>query len=261
MSEHRVSLSVSLDGEKHTNDIARVDKHGSSSFESTMAGIELLRSHPDSEFLFAGTLSVIQTSTDPKRTYNFLKKIGSPNIDFLYQDGNFNKLPAGKSSFSSTEYGQWLIELFEFYISDNHPVPIRILDDLTKVIMGGYGQKEGKGLVDFGILIIETDGEIRKNDTLRASFEGVDFFEGRPNLQSHSIKEVVSSEEFSEYVKGYIPTSEICKKCDIIKFCGGGMQLYRWDSQNGFDNPSIYCKDHKCLIEHIYEKLQSLQIL
>ncbi|MCZ5510163.1 hypothetical protein O5475_05465 [Escherichia coli] len=62
-------------------------------------------------------------------------------------------------------------------MEDSNPVPIKILDDILKIYLGGSPIKEGKGNNEFGILIIESDGEIRKNDTLRASFEGVDFFQ------------------------------------------------------------------------------------
>ncbi len=65
-SKEKVSVSVSIDGDQGANDIARVDVNGKTTFSKTIKGIQALRSHTDSEFLFAGTLSVIQPSIPAK---------------------------------------------------------------------------------------------------------------------------------------------------------------------------------------------------
>ena len=171
-ADTRTSVSVSIDGPPEANDLARLDHRGNSTWAATMRGIRLLASHPESEFLFAGTLSVIQPAVDPGHVYRFLKGLGTPNMDFLLQDGNHDRLPPGKACFDSTEYGQWLVGLLDLYLADSSPVPIRIVDDIIKLCLGGVGRKEGQGNTPYGILIVETDGEIRKNDTLRASFGG-----------------------------------------------------------------------------------------
>lgn len=254
-SKHKVSLSVSLDGVKRSNDIARFTHNGQSSFESVLRGIELLRSHPDSDFLFSGTLSVIQTQTNPIENYEFLKSIGSKSTDFLLQDGNFDHLPKGKKDFDSTEYGEWLSELFMHYINDPEPVKIRFFDDLIKIILGGNPEKEGKGDSRFGIIVIETDGEIRKNDTLRAAFESADFFDKRPNINNHNLIDVINTQEFEESTKVQRPTSTTCTNCELNYVCGGGMPLTRWGKSRGFDNPSVYCKDHQYYVNNILKKL------
>jgi uncharacterized protein len=255
-SSEKVSVSVSIDGDQGANDIARVDIKGNSTFSKTVEGIKALRSHTDSEFLFAGTLSVIQTSIPAKITYEFLKSLGSPNMDFLMQDGNYDRLPLGKSSFTSTEYGDWLCELFECYTSDSSPVPIRFFDDIVRLLLGGKGTKEGQGINPYGILIFETNGEIRKNDTLRSSFDGADFFTARWNVCDINISDVLSSSEFSEYAHMQIPICESCKTCEHESVCGGGMPLYRWGEIHGYNAPSIYCHDHMKIINLVKERLE-----
>ena len=161
-AETRTSVSVSIDGPRAANDMARLDHRGRSTFSSVLRGIRLLASHPEHDFLFAGTLSVIQPSISPESVYAFLKELGTPSMNFLLQDGNHDRLPPGKSHFTSTEYGDWLVRLFDLYISDISHVPIRIFDDLIKLYLGGSSQKEGVGKDQHGILIIETNGDIRK---------------------------------------------------------------------------------------------------
>jgi len=254
-SETKVSVSVSLDGGQSTNDISRVDHLGKSTYEKTIAGIKLLKSHRDSNFLFAGTLSVIQISSSPQKTYESLKELNPPSMDFLLQDGNHDKLPVGKKDFNSTEYGEWLSGLLDVYLSDPKPIEIPYLDDLIKLCLGGVSNKEGRGSDVFGILIIETNGEIRKNDTLRTAFDGADFFQHRNNILETPISDILRTSEFHRSSQLQFPTEQSCKKCSLLEICGGGMPLYRWSSKNEYDNPSIYCKDHELLIKNIFKKL------
>lgn len=254
-SSEKVSVSVSIDGDQSANDIARVDFSGGSTFHKTMEGIKALRSHADSEFLFAGTLSVIQPSISARKTYDFLRSIGSPNMDFLMQDGNHDLLPEGKSCFMSTEYGDWLCELFECYASDQAPVPIRLFDDMVRLLLGGTSTKEGQGTDPYGILIFETDGEIRKNDTLRSSFDGADFFSSRWNVHDTKISDILSSSEYSDYAHMQINLCDSCNACEYKTVCGGGMPLYRWGNNHGYNAPSVYCHDHIKIIRSVKQRL------
>ena len=257
-ADTRTSVSVSIDGPPEANDLARLDHRGGSTYAATMRGIQLLASHSESEFLFAGTLSVIQPTVSPRLVYEFLKTLSTPSMDFLLQDGNHDRLPPGKSSFNSTEYGQWLIGLLDLYLADPSPVPIRLVDDTIKLCLGGTSRKEGSGKDQHGILIIETDGEIRKNDTLRASFEGADRFAARWNVTTTPLSRVLSSHEYVTYVGMQVPTCGLCAECDLLAVCGGGMPLYRWSAERGYDNPSVYCHDHAAFIRHAVTRLQEL---
>ena len=254
-AETRVSVSVSIDGPAVANDIARLDRRGVSTHAATVKGICQLRNHCDSTFLFAGTLSVIQPQIPPKSVYYFLRDLGSPSMDFLLQDGNHDHLPKGKLSFQSTEYGDWLSALLDLYLSDSSPAPIRLFDDMIKLCVGGEGRKEGMGDSGYGILIIETNGEIRKNDTLRSSYDGADSFSSPWNVQSTSLADVLTSEDFNEYARMQTPTATECRKCELLSVCGGGMPLYRWSSKRGYDNPSVYCYDHARVIRRVMTRL------
>lgn len=254
-AETYTSVSVSIDGPPVVNDISRLDHRGLSTFPDTIRGIRLLASHPDHDFLFAGTLSVIQPSISPQIVYTFLKELGTPSMDFLLQDGNYDRLPPGKFCFNTTEYGEWLVRLFDLYFADKTSVPIRIFDDLVKLVLGGSSRKEGLGKDQHGILIIETDGEIRKNDTLRASYDGADHFKHLWNIKDYPLLEVLSSYEYRSYATMHTPTCTECQGCPYLSLCGGGMPLYRWSKEQGYNNPSIYCRDHALLIDHAIQRL------
>ena len=257
-AETRTSVSVSIDGPPQVNDLARLDHRGESTYATTMRGIRLLGSHSENEFLFAGTLSVIQPAVNPRIVYRFLKALGAPSMDFLLQDGNHDRLPPGKARFDTTEYGQWLSRLLDLYLADPSPVPIRVFDDIIKLCLGGTSQKEGRGNDRYGILVVETNGEIRKNDTLRASFESADRFSNRWNVTTTSLSTVLASQEYIAYTDMHVPESGRCRNCDLLAICGGGMPLYRWSADRGYDNPSVYCHDHMIFIRHAIARLHEL---
>ncbi|MDP3515550.1 MAG: cyclophane-forming radical SAM/SPASM peptide maturase YhhB [Pseudohongiella sp.] len=255
-SDYRISISVSLDGPQHVNDKFRVDHKELGTFDRVVAGIQLLSNHPDANFLFAGTLSVIEPNSDPREIYAFLKDLRSPSLDFLYRDGNHTNLPYGKQDFNSTEYGDWLSALLNIYCADPSPPRIRFLDDLVRLALGQTGIKEGLGDNNYGILIIETDGSITKNDTLKSAFNGADKFDNKWHLKSDALSSVISSDEFKNYHSMQRPSSTICNQCSFLPICGGGMPLHRWKAGTNFDNPSVYCNDQKKIISAVVAKLQ-----
>lgn len=257
--ENRTTVSVSVDGSRRFHDQDRVGHDGKGTYAKVIEGLNILRRHKNSDFLFTGILSVINPHSEPQEIYESIKNLSPPSIDFLYRDGNHSKLPIGKASFNSTEYGTWLIKLLEVYFSDDNPPRIRFLDDIIKLVLGGVGTKDGVGLTEYGVLVIDTDGSIAKNDTLKSMFDGADRFDQNWTIFDHDLSEVVNSDEFARYHSAQQPSSTICQACPDLKVCGGGMTLHRWSDDEKYDNPSIYCADQKLLIGAIREKLTELQ--
>jgi uncharacterized protein len=250
-AETRTTVSISIDGPQHVHDRSRIGHTGQGTFDKVLEGIRRLQNHPNAGFLFSGVLAVVDPASDPEEVYNFFKELSPPSVDFLYRDGNHSRLPNGKESLQSTEYGEWLAKLLDVYLADQHPIQIRFLDDIIKLMLGGSGTKDGVGLTNYGVLIIDTDGSITKNDTLKSSFDGADRFEQRWSVHTHDLTDVLSSTEFSEYHAMQQPSSKTCLTCPELKVCGGGMALHRWRDDNGYDNPSVYCTDQKLLIGYI----------
>lgn len=260
-SKFKTSVAVSLDGPKHVHDRERVSHRGEGTFDQVMRGIAMLAVHPDAKFMYAGLLAVIDPTSNPMEVYSFFKEVDAPSVDFLYRDGNHNTLPSGKTLPESTEYGEWMVGLLECYLQDPSPIPIRVLDDTMKALLGGQASKEGMGISDYGILIIDTDGTIAKNDTLKSAYPRADQFDLPVNIQDGKLIELLASPQFQEYRKLQRPTCQECLDCPLLKVCGGGMTLHRWKEGNGFDNPSIYCADQKLLIHHMQAILAQYNLI
>ena len=257
LADALATVSVSLDGPAQINDSRRVGFDQGGTFEATLAGIHRLQRHPAAKRLFSGTLSVVEPSTDPSEVYWFLRGLGVPGMSFLLPDGNHSRLPPGKAGFDSHEAGKWLAGLFDVYMSDPDPVPIRVLDDLVKLLLGGSATKEGMGRDLNAILIIDTDGTVTKNDTLKSASDGADRYNEPWSVHSHFLQDIAGTAAFREHVEMQQPTADLCLQCPELSVCGGGMPLYRWSDERGFDNPSVYCTDHLFLISRVRRYLDA----
>jgi len=251
---HDVGISVSLDGPAGIHDSCRVDRRDRPTHSAVVAGIERLKSHPAAEQLFSGVLAVVDPTSSPAAVYAFFKELDVPSVDFLYRDGNRSVLPHGKAAIESVEYGTWMTDILHAYLADQSPPRIRFLDDIMKLLLGGSGVKEGVGLTDFGIAVIDTDGSITKTDTLKSSTPG-DRFDELWSVHTHELAEVVQSPAFRYYHDQQRPTAAECRACPQLSVCGGGMLTHRYDDENGYDNPTVFCADQKLLIAHMAEIL------
>ncbi len=250
-SYFRASVAVSIDGPQEIHDRHRPDHRGRATFDRVIAGIERLQLHTDAEFLFAGVLAVVDPESDPTEIYQFFKELNPPSVDFLYRDGNHSCLPPGKSSARSTEYGKWMTGLLNAYVNDDQPLPIRVLDDMLKILLGGTSSKEGTGVSNYGIAVIDTDGSITKNDTLKSATNRGDRFNEDWRIHEDSFLQILGSTEFREYHAMQQPHATVCTACPELKVCGGGMTAHRWKSGTDYDNPTVYCADQLHLIRNM----------
>ena len=249
-AEHGVSLSVSLDGPASVHNRFRTDRSGRPSHARVSAAIETLKSHREAATLFSGVLAVVDPETSPDEVYDYFRDLGVPSVDFLYRDGNHACLPYGKAAADSTEYGRWIVKVLQRYVTDPAPFRIRMLDDMIKLALGGSGVKEGVGLTDYGILIIDTDGTVKKNDTLKSSPPG-DGFSEPWSVRRHSLAEIARSDEFLAYHYAQRPTAEACRRCPHLRICGGGMVTHRYSATDGYNNPTVFCADQTLLIDQV----------
>lgn len=251
LARHRVGISVSLDGPEAVHDKFRIDHQKNGSQTKVLDAIGRLTAHPQAAQMFSGVLAVIDPESNPEEVYSALKATGAPSIDFLYRDGNHSALPYKKAEVGSVEYGTWMSAILDIYLSDPHPPVIRILDDMVKLLLGGRGAKEGVGITDYGILVIDTDGTIQKNDTLKSAYSTADRFKSPWSVLQHRLSDVINNEDFKTYHVAQRPTSAACASCPVLHVCGGGMPAHRWSLEREFDNPTVFCADQKLLIERM----------
>lgn len=251
---HDVGISISIDGPAAVHDRHRGDHRGLGSHERVVKAIRRVLAHGSGAELLSGLLAVIDLGSDPAEVYEFLKSLGAPSVDLLYRDGNHDVLPPGKSSTRSKEYGEWMSCLLDVYLDDPEPIRVRVLDDMLRLILGGRSRKEGVGLTEYGILVVETDGTVAKNDTLKSASSG-DRFADHVSALNGDLVTFVQSGAFEAYHRSQRPTAPECLGCPELAVCGGGMPTHRWSAAKGLSNPSVFCADQLHLIARMRERV------
>jgi uncharacterized protein len=246
-----IQVGVSLDGPRAVNDRHRLDHAGRSSYDRVIAGIENHRRTDDERFL--RLLSVIDLEADPVECYEHAKTLGARSMDFLFPDATHDHPPPHLGR-SETPYADWLIAIFErWFVERPRPLHIRLLEEIISTICGG---ENGTDLVGTGpneVLVVETDGGIEPVDSLKVCGDG--FTKLGANVLENELDDVLGTDLAQAYHLSGQRACDTCRACPLHRVCGGGFLPHRHRRQNGFDNPSVYCRDLMRLIVHIQNRL------
>lgn len=242
--ELRIFPGVSLDGTKKAHDMYRVDHKGNGSYDDVVKGLKLLRE----KLGFLSVISVMNIAETPEVTYNHLKDLSSDYINFLIPDFTHDTFP-----YKPGEMGNWLIELYDLWISDTERPTIPFFNGFTNVILGSQKLTRNEAHA----LIIETNGDIEPIDSLKGCGEG--FTKTNMNIVSNEFEDIMQLPLGKLYFKDSTEKlSTTCQECPIVSVCKGGRLVHRYKKENGFNNPSIYCNDIIMLISHMQNTMMKL---
>ncbi|GAA1818131.1 FxsB family radical SAM/SPASM domain protein [Planosporangium flavigriseum] len=250
LRRHRIRVGISLDGPPAVNDRHRRDVAGRSSYQATVAGIELLRAHaPD---CYGGLLCVVDLAADPVAVYEHLASFDPPMIDFNLPDAHWDN-PPPRPSGDTAGYGQWLVAVFEAWAAGAaYRHSIRFFDDVIGLSLGAAKSTEALGLAPVTLVVIESNGALQGVDTLKTTFAGA------PDLGltviDDTLDRALTAPQIADRQQGVAALSPTCRRCDLVGVCGGGYLPHRYAAGNGFANPSVYCADLQVIIRHIQRR-------
>jgi uncharacterized protein len=130
---------------------------------------------------------------------------------------------------------------------------VHLFESLISLLLGGPSGTEALGLGPVDLVTVETDGTMEQGDVLKITAPG------EPVTGLH-----VAFHSFDEYLEhpgararqlGLGALSAACRRCPLVRVCGGGHYAHRFHPANGFDNPSVYCPDLTRLIRHVAGRL------
>ena len=246
-AEHGVRVGISIDGDRAANDRHRRYADGRSSYDQVIRAIGLLG---DDRFrdLYAGLLCTIDLANDPLAVYDSLMELHPPRIDFLLPHATWDHPPV-RGLAADSEYADWLIAIFDRWLSQGRPVQIRTFDSILSTLRGGESFSEALGLGPTGLVVIETDGSYEQVDSLKAAFDGAP--ETGTNVFDHAVDVVAQHPGILARQQGIAGLCQTCQDCPLVTSCGGGLYTHRYRTGNGFANPSVYCADLLKLISHV----------
>ncbi|MFG2599861.1 radical SAM/SPASM protein FxsBH, inactivated beta-hydroxylase extension form [Streptomyces sp. NPDC048462] len=249
-SEYGVKVGISLDGDRAANDRHRRFADGRSSHPLVLKAVELLREERY-RHLNLGLLCTIDIENDPRAVLDALTELEPPHIDFLLPHATWDD-PPPRPDGSPTAYAEWLLAVFDRWQELGRPVPVRIFSSVLSTLNGGPSLTESLGLAPTDLVVVETDGSLEQVDSLKSAYEGAaatgfDVF-------THAFDEVAAHPGVRARQLGLAGVSETCRRCPVVRSCGGGLYTHRYSSagpDEGFDNPSVYCQDLAALVRGI----------
>ena len=254
-SAHSVAVCVSLDGTAEQHDSHRPNAAGRGTYDLASRAIHLL-SQSEYRELYAGILCVVDTKYDPILTYESLLKLEPPAIDFLLPHGNWTSPPPGREPTDpATPYADWLIAVFDrWYSAEHQEMGVRFFQEINNLILGGRSHTERIGAGPVAYLVIDTDGSYQQDDSLKSTRPGGP--ETGMSIFSATVDEVADHPAVRARQAGIEALSAECKRCPIVRVCGGGDYTHRYRAGHGFQQPSVYCPDLRRLIQHIVRRVR-----
>ncbi|GII75780.1 hypothetical protein Sru01_07620 [Sphaerisporangium rufum] len=248
--EWDVTFGLSVDGPRAVNDRHRRDHAGRSSFDEVARALELFGGERGRPY-WGGVLAVIDLAADPLECYSYLRSFGPPSIDFLLPLGHHDLRPPGKEhSLTGTPYADWLLEIFQVWYRERpQPLRIRRFRDIIALYLGATRSSEEWGLQAVDFIVVETDGEIQAVDTLKVTYPGacrlgLDIFR-------HDFDAALASPLVRARQESWRALGETCRRCEVVRVCGGGYFPQRYSRRGGFQNTSVYCADLMKLIRTV----------
>ncbi|MEV3870313.1 FxsB family cyclophane-forming radical SAM/SPASM peptide maturase [Streptomyces sp. NPDC049906] len=255
LAELGVRIGVSLDGDAAAHDRHRRRADGRGSHAEVSAALRRLGDGPH-RHLFSGLLCVIDVRNDPLATYRHLLGHRPPVIDFLLPHGNWSAPPPGRRPDRvDTPYADWLAAVFDVWFdAPVRETRVRLLDDLLALLLGGRAETEGLGLAPVGYAVVETDGAIGRDATLRTTYPGA--IDTGLHVLRDPFDRALAAPTGAVPGPGLAGLSTTCRACPLHRVCGGGHVTHRYRADGSdFANPSVYCPDLAALIGHVGRRL------
>ena len=249
--EFDVKVGISLDGDRAANDRHRLDRKGRSSYDRVLRAVELLHT-AQYRHLDLGLLCTVDVANDPVVVHDALTALDPPRIDYLLPHSNWDQ-PPPRPNGASTPYADWLLKIFDRWEQQGRKVPVRTFESVLSTLRGGPSLTEALGLAPSDLAVVETDGSFEQVDSLKTAFDGapatgLDVFR-------NTFEEMAAHPGVRARQLGIEGVSQVCRRCPVVKSCGGGLYSHRYSAYREFDNPSVYCTDLRVLIDGIAERV------
>ncbi|WIM97030.1 FxsB family cyclophane-forming radical SAM/SPASM peptide maturase [Actinoplanes oblitus] len=249
-----VTIGVSLDGPAVANDQHRRTAGGRGSFAAVDRALTLLN-RPERRGAYAGLLCTVDPRTDPVACYETLLGYAPPAIDLLFPHANWAE-PPWRPAPGATPYADWLVAIFDrWYDAVRQETRIRLFESIINLLLGGGSRSEQVGLSPVAVAVIETDGAVEQEDSLKSAYEGA--CATGANVLTDDLDTVLRHPGVAARQIGRDALADVCRSCPLHRVCGAGHYAHRYRPADGFRNPSVYCADLSRLITHVHDRVSA----
>jgi uncharacterized protein len=247
LTEHGVTLGVSLDGPEQANDRFRVGHDGRGSYARVIGTLDtILADGFDPRRL--GILSVINPALAPEAFLDWASSLPTRHVSLLWPiQYSWARPPWDRDRHADYEsaprYGTWMAAAFaswwQHHASRLH---VRQFVETIARIMGSRDHSDSLGNDFIDMFVVNTDGGIEYPDYLRAHRDGgsrTPF-----HVERDLLEDVARDPTFATMLalRAHLPGE--CARCPEQDVCGGGFLAGRAGA-HGFDPAlrSVLCYD------------------
>lgn len=240
--EHRVGITLSIDGPKRAHDARRLDFAKRGTFDRVMAGLQVLRAAG----IEPGVIAVCNPHDDPAATLKFfVDELGLKKFDILMPDATHDEPPPP----SIARYYKALFDAW--YVAGD--ARIRIIENLVAGLLGLESHTDSIGLKPITTVCVLTDGSLEPLDVLRIAGDGST--RTQVNVFEHDLHAIQADPLWREVYQATTNLPAECRRCPYLQACGGGHIASRWSTARRYDNPTVYCEDIKEIMQHIWSRM------
>lgn len=247
-------LSISIDGPKDINDLARVSQNGQSTFETMLRVFELLK---QSSVKYT-TISVVGSHNKDKwnQVYEFIKSLQPSFAKFIpcYNFGTSGKTE--RLGITPMDYAWFMSNMFDTWVKD---IDNSLLIDPFVTIMRKISGKKSmwceyrEDKCEHFVSIYPT-GDMWLCDTYNQETMSKYAHIGNVfQLNDDDLKQILENPLYKcDYDALYHHITAKCRNCDYMKYCAGGCIPMRFDiMQKSHKLYDEYCEGRQYLIDYI----------
>lgn len=239
-----ISTGISLDGPKHVHDRRRMDKKGEGTHDRVVVGLASLGAEPEIRKRGLGGLCVIDHQADGGEVYRYLvEEAGLTGFNFLLPFMNWDNyddaVVTGVSAFLVSAFREWCRDA-ERGIFRN----VRIFREaIASFKMVNYRGWEHEINVGHDVIVVECDGTIMTEESLRPTFTGLF---SQLNVSANTVEEIHASPQFAQVALDSYALADECRDCALLYACRSGAAIgrvgLRYSSSDDRVRKSVYCQ-------------------
>lgn len=243
-------VGLSLDGNKHTHNVNRVNAKGEGTFFDIMDTARLLEQYK----VDYNILTVVNSSTAKKagKIYEFYRKNNFHYLQFIPCLDPIGKVQGGEDySLNGDDYGIFLKELFDLWFEDlqkgKQPY-IRQFENYIAILLGQHPEScDQSGTCNYQF-VVESDGEVYPCD-----FYVLDAYK-LGNLNHITFEDIQKNRRDIGFIEYSLTDHEACKPCRYFPVCRGGCRRHREFGTSG-NLPNSFCKAYQTFFEHCLDRM------
>lgn len=243
IKDWKMIVGVSIDGPKHINDKARVDKRGRGTFDRVVAGYRRLLDAGIRTESGLGALCVIDPEADGAEVYRYLvDELNFKGFNFLLPFMNWSNYDEtavrNVGRYLTAAFSEWKADVARGKVHD-----VRIFKEAMAALVRPMSTAPFETLrIDHDVIVVECDGTIMTEESLRPTYTGT--FSSL-NVAEVSLLDIVEAPQFKQVERDSFALSAECADCALLKSCRSGQALgrvgMRYSEGAEAVRKSVYC--------------------